>query len=475
MSLPSLDIEGCLQELPERASIELLRAGDIPTPANATRIQHLPTQSECVQNAGSLCRAALAPVRRLPRELLIAIFMLALPDAWDEADVRATLNFAAVCFCWREVALAIPQFWANTCMTLDSRAGPIANRLERSAGRLRSVQIASGGQVASGVHAGAPNAEALRLVMSSASQWPRLVLPNFDQTMGALDAHWPGCFPLLMVLDLNCGHEVARAVRYFDNAPMLMMLNLHFLAINAPIEFPASSRLMSLELDFVGADGTLQGILPSIAACAPTIMRLVVRVAELGGYDQNFDGLMCPHLSDLTLVHGACYLSAYIVAPMLVKLAMKGQGLRAEPELYLRSATILVTRPQGVQYLRIFEIEGMNPQSPEWIVDCLSSMPSLSSLKIRDESRHDGTQVVVTMELLIMLTRTPDPYRLGFLPMLTGLELKCGGNAEVMYRDLVRILIITRRQYVDANLAPLCYVDTDLPLGAAWVNSPLPY
>ena len=164
---------------------------------------------------------------------------------------------------------------------------------------------------------------------------------------------------------------------------MLMMLNLHFLSITAPIEFPASSRLMSLELDFVGADGTLQGILPSIAACAPTIMRLVVRVAELGGYDENFDGLMCPHLSDLTLVHGACYLSAYIVAPMLVKLTMKGQGLRAEPELYLRSATILVTRPQGVQYLRIFEIEGMNPQSPEWIVDCLSSMPNLSSLKVK--------------------------------------------------------------------------------------------
>ncbi|KAL1687301.1 hypothetical protein GGG16DRAFT_62495 [Schizophyllum commune] len=466
MSLPSLDIEGCLQELPERASIELLRAGDIPTPANATRIQHLlnvlcgtqihppadsagpvdPSQSECVQNAGSLCRAALAP-----------------------ADVRATLNFAAVCFCWREVALAIPQFWANICMTLDSRAGPIANRLERSAGRLRSVQIASGGQVASGVHAGAPNAEALRLVMSSASQWPRLVLPNFDQTMGALDAHWPGCFPLLMVLDLNCGHEVARAVRYFDNAPMLMMLNLHFLSINAPIEFPASSRLMSLELDFVGDPAIHSGVR------AHTIMRLVVRVAELGGYDQNFDGLMCPHLSDLTLVHGACYLSAYIVAPMLVKLAMKGQGLRAGPELYLRSAIILVTRPQGVQYLRIFEIEGMNPQSPEWIVDCLSSMPSLSNLKIKDESRPDGTEVVVTLELLIMMTRTPDPSRLGFLPMLTGLELKCGGNAEVMCRDLVMILIITRRQYVDANLAPLCYVETDLPLGAAWVNSPLPY
>ncbi|KAL1758293.1 hypothetical protein FB107DRAFT_207448 [Schizophyllum commune] len=459
MSLPSLDIEACLQELPQYATIELLRAGDIPTPENATRIQHLlnvlckthihspsnsadsvdSTQSERVQNAISLCRAALAP-----------------------ADVSATLNFAAVCFCWREVALAVPQFWANICMTLDSRAGPIANRLERSAGKLRSVQIASGGQVTSGGHAGAPNAEALRLVMSSASQWPRLVLPDFDQTMGVLDAHWPGYFPLLMVLDLNCGHEVARAVRYFDNAPMLMMLDLHFLSITAPIEFPASSRLMSLELDFV-------------AACAPTIMRLTVRVEEFGGYDQSFDGLMCPHLSDLSLVHGACYLSAYIVAPMLVKLAMKGQGLRAGPELYLRSAIILVTRPQGVQYLRIFEFEGMNPQSPEWIVDCLSSMPNLSSLKIKDESRPDGTQVVVTLELLIMLTRTPDPYRLGFLPMLTGLELKCGGNAEVMYRDLVRILIITRRQYVDANLAPLCYVDTDLPLGAAWVNSPLPY
>ncbi|KAL1730243.1 hypothetical protein EV714DRAFT_284276 [Schizophyllum commune] len=464
MPQPELNIEACLQELPQYASIELLRAGDTPTPENATRILHLlnvlcgiqihhpvnpadpvdPTQSKRVQNVISLCRAALAP-----------------------ADVSATLNFAAVCFCWREVALAVPQFWANICMTLGSCAGPIANRLERSAGRLRSVQIASGGQVASGVQAlldgnMAPNADALRLVMSSASQWPRLVLPDFDQALGVLDAHWPGYFPLLMVLDLYCGHEVARAVRYFDNAPMLMMLNLHFLSINAPIEFPASSRLMSLELDFV-------------AACAPTIMRLAVRVEEFGGYDQSFDGLMCPHLSDLTLVHGACYLSAYIVAPMLVKLVMKGQGLRAGPELYLRSATILVTRPQGVQYLRIFEIEGMNPQSPEWIVDCLSSMPSLSSLKIKDESRPDGTQVVVTLELLIILTRTPDPSRLGFLPMLTGLELKCGGNAEVMYRDLVMILIITRRQFVDANLAPLCYVDTDLPLGAAWVNSPLPY
>ena len=59
-------------------------------------------------------KSLLAPVRRLPREILDLICWYSLPSDWTTADMGSVkLSFAQVCHTWREVALASPRIWAH--------------------------------------------------------------------------------------------------------------------------------------------------------------------------------------------------------------------------------------------------------------------------------------------------------------------------------------------------------------------------
>ncbi|KAL1662573.1 hypothetical protein GGF50DRAFT_58685 [Schizophyllum commune] len=59
-------------------------------------------------------RSLLAPVRRLPREILDIICWHSLPDLWDEESVGyCQLAFSQVCHTWREVALMCHPIWAR--------------------------------------------------------------------------------------------------------------------------------------------------------------------------------------------------------------------------------------------------------------------------------------------------------------------------------------------------------------------------
>ncbi|KAL1727377.1 hypothetical protein EV714DRAFT_217428 [Schizophyllum commune] len=59
-------------------------------------------------------RSLLAPVRRLPREILDIVCWHSLPNLWDEEGIGyCQLAFSQVCHTWREVALACHPIWAR--------------------------------------------------------------------------------------------------------------------------------------------------------------------------------------------------------------------------------------------------------------------------------------------------------------------------------------------------------------------------
>ncbi|KAL1718928.1 hypothetical protein EV715DRAFT_200303 [Schizophyllum commune] len=77
-------------------------------------LQELRSRRDTTKASIKQLRSLLAPVRRLPREILDIICWHSLPDLWDEESVGyCQLAFSQVCHTWREVALACHPIWAR--------------------------------------------------------------------------------------------------------------------------------------------------------------------------------------------------------------------------------------------------------------------------------------------------------------------------------------------------------------------------
>ncbi|KAF7980615.1 hypothetical protein HWV62_37398 [Athelia sp. TMB] len=91
--------------------------------------EHLKAAQERLQLKRSILRqystehaALLSPIRRLPPEILAAIFMHLLPKTWATHRVDARRNRmlpSHICQHWRALALATPGLWANISVKID--------------------------------------------------------------------------------------------------------------------------------------------------------------------------------------------------------------------------------------------------------------------------------------------------------------------------------------------------------------------
>ena len=116
MAMLPPDLEELLREASKHANEEITRSGVTPNPRETTHILSIadalgkaandlkvtmvdaldstddPTTILRVifriERALDVCKAVLAPVRRLPRELLITIFTLALPEWWYSQNIE---------------------------------------------------------------------------------------------------------------------------------------------------------------------------------------------------------------------------------------------------------------------------------------------------------------------------------------------------------------------------------------------------
>ena len=89
----------------------------------AEQIASLQADQEAIRRQVAVHHALVSPYRRIPAEILSEIFILALPDDWQDRQSRIgtlprILAFAQVCTSWRAVALIMtPQLW--TTLSID--------------------------------------------------------------------------------------------------------------------------------------------------------------------------------------------------------------------------------------------------------------------------------------------------------------------------------------------------------------------
>lgn len=94
-------------------------------------VQSLEDQRNELEAKITRAQAYLAPVRKLPDELLSEVFLI----IWHGGDKKCAWKLAAVCRLWRRVALSLPKIWSAIHLKTTTAACPaeiIRLWLERS-------------------------------------------------------------------------------------------------------------------------------------------------------------------------------------------------------------------------------------------------------------------------------------------------------------------------------------------------------
>jgi len=95
--------------------------------ALSDRIRVLQSEQDALQEQISLARAYLAPVRRLPVEILLEIFEFACCEGFGlygttlSQELPDVLSISSVCTSWRKAAIRTPSLWAGLIATSIAR------------------------------------------------------------------------------------------------------------------------------------------------------------------------------------------------------------------------------------------------------------------------------------------------------------------------------------------------------------------
>ncbi|KAL1660717.1 hypothetical protein GGF50DRAFT_130053 [Schizophyllum commune] len=140
-SVPGVAAESLLSRCAGFANLSLHRSGRVLSHSDVALLKENipPLEEELSRDSGSLNlsaqltdasaladllalhKALISPVRRLYTEILLEIFLLALPDGWLEELCGTVIHpCTRVCHVWREVALGTPPLWNTIYINVNS-------------------------------------------------------------------------------------------------------------------------------------------------------------------------------------------------------------------------------------------------------------------------------------------------------------------------------------------------------------------
>ncbi|KAI5900196.1 uncharacterized protein SCHCODRAFT_02695445 [Schizophyllum commune H4-8] len=493
---PDQIMEDLFRQVSDHAPIEHLRSGVQPNAQTIAVLEDIKDEleelhdralatyrgrdaSRRIKNALYLCHAALAPIRRLPRELLIVIFEMALPQRWEFAAASLVPEFVNVCHVWREVAIGYPHLWTAFTVHQGTHEDALANRLGWTAGQPLSVCILDwyfyndkSGRIHPDKNPGSWSEETLRLIFAESYRWRKLDI-DLQCIMNALDPYWPETFPMLTDLNLQVNNNLAEAVEFFGEiAPNVTKLEscCEELNPNNPIKIPAAWKLTYLELHPVAsAEQYLADLMQTIAQCADTLEYLEVYTHDVGDVVGTYHTITFPKLRKLKLWLDACHLCRYVVAPQIESIILKrdNYGMSGVNKPELTSLHELLRRSAGSDgacSLKHLDLLNLYPVKPQVVLDCLNLVPQLTSLSIRDTSGYceteyqkEGHKLIISPEFLQAMTRSWDTSdsRNRLLPKLSTLRLIYGYKTEEMQLPALGMLMSRKTIFDSNNTVPL--------------------
>ncbi|KAL1743174.1 hypothetical protein HDZ31DRAFT_41544 [Schizophyllum fasciatum] len=472
-------IEEALQDARTVANLRLHRATYVPTDQDATIIQSkaselralehkiaadisaLLRKQDAIRSQIAIHDAIVAPWRRLPFEVLSDIFISALPDDWEDAYAgRRTLNFARVCWSWRQVALLTPRLW--TSLRIDATKNPpsklvkpLRAELERTAQAPLSLFVAMHVDPLVFLPFPSPTKDALwgretwALLGAQSHRWERALL--FELPSYAYDALAGNAFPALQDLAIyideeedEIAHEIV-PLHVFENAPNLASLFLNYTSPIRACQIPQSWSLTKLIIECgEHSDVTLVPCLSAIMACNKTLRSLTISADEsFGDLPASREPTTFPRLEELELRHNAILLGLLLSTPNLQTLRFSAYSdVEAYPFEVLKS---ILERSSDCVSIRSLRLEGLEPNRAEDVVDCLCLLPRLTELELKnDDALEDLEQPLITLPLMIALTRDPErPSSMSLLPNLSHLVIDFGAMGDIAYDPVMRSSLST--------------------------------
>ncbi|KAJ6580091.1 hypothetical protein DFH09DRAFT_1360691 [Mycena vulgaris] len=353
-------------------------------------------------------RGFLAPIRRLPSEILVKIFEICRqfkkgPTETHRLVQAPLLTVAQVCSRWHGIAMGTPTLW-NTIV--------VGRNLPQSTNTLELVGRALDRSADSTLNISVHGSSTLKLLAAHSERWKTARFWSASYKRQHF-AGVKGRVPLLETLELNSYATGSEDVDCFEVAPNLRSLTVSG-SLLSRMATPPLAQLRFLACTTVRSDDIascmsrlselsptthlhLELILDNRYNIPPTSSHaLELSIGAIGLYDVHqvlleiFTSLTLPHLRDLRLTKSMVPSPAVPAAPGLLHWA-HGPFLS------------LAERSSFHNHLLSLDLSSVDI-TPGALVECLSNLPSLQQLAISEDPYPYGRKETITDAVLENLT-----------------------------------------------------------------------
>lgn len=400
-------------------------------------LSELQTQRARLQRQVTSCSSLLAPIRRLPPELLVEIFSFScvLPsNDLTQRKISAPYNISHVCSYWRELSISTPNLWSRISVDLDFATDDtpkvVEMFLKRSFRRPLTLIISDSlGYDQLFKVMNALMTERHRFYKVELQGW----LCTFDLPYERAYMPQDNVFPTLEYLILKAGWESYNCTFFQTRAPNLHTVTLEDISQGGPINLPDS--VTSIDI----SDGLSSFVLFQ-ASRYVGIRHASLTYAENGNGDLGAHSL--PNWVSLKVTYAGSFLDEHpfdslfdaMTLPSLEELSIASRdriGLEWPHDAFRR----MLVRSQGFKLWRLnlahFDL------SPAGLVEVMKLLPSLTHIGIHEP--RNTPYPSVDHEVLLQMSQTPTNPLQRILPKLVDISITFATSLNV-HEPLLRFV-----------------------------------
>lgn len=347
-------------------------------------------------------RSVLAPIRRLPKELLIEIFFLVAYES-SLRTLQVAVTIARVCAVWRAVAHGLTKFWTRVVVRTPSDFDqycelflPITTQENRPGLRCDDPKILW---------------DLWERIEPCTSCWGSITIEGQLSMLPDLKVLYMENLERLVVNAYDAPLSPEISVLDFVVAPRLhhIALTLDTLQSERQLHAPVIWRLTSLEIEAM-SPYPVTHTLPLLWACAGTLQSLILKIRyPLNGLEDSYstspsDTFVMKALTLLSLCDTTCALLNHISASLIDELILSNVSAYGT-----QSLLAFLTRSQAARHLRILRVYQAREREISAWIPCVQLLDSLTELHC--------DELLSNKEFLEMMVCHPDKQ-----PLLPSLE-----------------------------------------------------
>ncbi|ESK86321.1 hypothetical protein Moror_5028 [Moniliophthora roreri MCA 2997] len=412
------------------------------------------------------CRSLLAPINKIPSELLSSIFELCCEENTLRPDVTSpAIILSAVSHRWREIALTAPRLWSSLKIEFVRFHGfkslqKLAHTARLFMDRSRSSPLKLNLDWSVGFQD--DHLPVLETIIKQSARWVHFDVNSYDETLLKNRIFQPlrGRLPLLKYLNLGTDECIIESYVLFSDTPALRSLSYTPNSSSTVTEFPFEHlahlklrrcysdeaimmlerciRLEKLELDWLG-DNIVEENIPQLHMSA--VKSLIFRALEQE--PTTFAHFVLPQLSSIE-----------ISCPYPGEYCDNWEQWNIT-QLFLQQSSSFIT------YCRLETILASDIQ----VMEFLNCMPMLQTLCIEDMGRWDNglghirNRTVTSTFLQRLLVKVNSSV---FLPRLEDLMLRA--RMDDFNASACSIAVLSRFRPDNGQASAVCLRSIEIEL-----------